>query len=63
MLKINTGQRIGKRRLVNDLCNSQCENKELQQIFDEEVKQYSENNNITTDEVLRRVKEKNENNK
>ena len=60
MLKINTGQRTGKRRIVNDLCNSQCENKELQQIFDKEVKQYSENNNITTDEVLRRVKEEND---
>lgn len=60
MLKMNTGKRTGKRKLVNDLCNSQCENKELQQIFDEEVKQYSDHNNITTDEVLRRVKEEND---
>lgn len=60
MLMINTGKRTGKRKLANDLCNSQYENKELQQIFNEEVKQYSENNNISVDEVLRRVKDKNE---
>ena len=37
MIIINIGKRVGKIRLLSNLFNSKCRNKELQQKFDQEI--------------------------